>query len=131
MFLKFSPETADKHIFCTFTKKRKMPTDKLLTEIISILKLQGIEKLILFGSYASGNPTPESDIDLLAIKDIPENKIRNFRIQLKKALWNKLASENMEFDVLVDSEDRIKQRIAMGDLFYSEIFNNGKVLYAK
>jgi predicted nucleotidyltransferase len=131
MFLKFSSETADKHIFCTFTKKKEMPSDRLITEIISILKLQGIEKLILFGSYASGNPTPESDIDLLAIKDIPENKIRNFRIQLKKALWNKLASENMEFDVLVDSEDRIKQRIAMGDLFYSEIFNNGKVLYAK
>jgi len=108
-----------------------MPTDKLIAEIISILKLQGIEKLILFGSYASGNATSESDIDLLAIKDIPENKIRNFRIQLKKALWNKLASENMEFDVLVDSEDRINQRIAMGDLFYSEIYNNGKVLYAK
>lgn len=108
-----------------------MPTDKLIAEIISILKLQGIDKLILFGSYASGNPTPESDIDLLAIKNIPENKIRNFRVQLKKALWNKLASENKEFDVLVDSEERIKQRIAMGDLFYSEIFNNGKVLYAK
>lgn len=108
-----------------------MPFDKLIIEIISILKLQGIEKLILFGSYANGNPTPDSDIDLLAIKNIPENKTRNFRIQMKKALWNKLASENKEFDILVDSEDRIKQRIAMGDLFYSEIFNNGKVLYAK
>jgi predicted nucleotidyltransferase len=119
------------NIYFVLLQKKEMPTDKLIAEIISILKLQGIEKLILFGSYASGNATSESDIDLLAIKDIPENKIRNFRIQLKKALWNKLASENMEFDVLVDSEDRIKQRIAMGDLFYSEIFNNGKVLYAK
>ena len=108
-----------------------MLTNKLIAEIISILKLQGIEKLILFGSYASGNANPESDIDLLAIKNIPESKIRNFRIQLKKALWNKLASENKEFDILVDSEERIKQRIAMGDLFYKEIFNNGKVLYAK
>jgi predicted nucleotidyltransferase len=119
------------NIYFVLLQKKEMPTDKLIAEIISILKLQGIEKLILFGSYASGNATSESDIDLLAIKDIPENKIRNFRIQLKKALWNKLGSENKEFDVLVDSEDRINQRIAMGDLFYSEIYNNGKVLYAK
>ena len=119
------------NIYFVLLQKKEMPTDKLIAEIISILKLQGIEKLILFGSYASGNATSESDIDLLAIKDIPESKIRNFRIQLKKALWSKLASENKEFDVLVDSEERINQRIAMGDLFYSEIYNNGKVLYAK
>lgn len=108
-----------------------MPTEALIDEIVALLKLQGIEKLILFGSYAKGNPTLESDIDLLAIKNIPENKTRDFRIQLKKLLWKKLGRENKEFDILVDSEDRIKQRIAMGDLFYSEIYTKGKVLYAQ
>ncbi len=108
-----------------------MPTEALIDEIVALLKLQGVEKLILFGSYAKGNPTLDSDIDLLAVKNIPENKTRDFRIQLKKILWEKMGSENKEFDILVDSEDRIKQRIAMGDLFYSEIYNKGKVLYAQ
>ena len=27
------------------------------------------ERLILFGSYASGNPTPESEVDLLVVLD--------------------------------------------------------------
>lgn len=118
-------------LFCIFTKKGIMQTEKLIDEIVSLLKLQGIEKLILFGSFAKGITTDESDIDLLAIKNIPENKIRDFRIQLKKILWEKLSRENKEFDILVDSEDRIKQRIAMGDMFYSEIYNNGKILYAQ
>jgi uncharacterized protein len=107
-----------------------MDSEKLLLEIASILKQNGVEKLILFGSFAWGNPTIDSDIDLLAIKNIPENKTRDFRIQLKKALWLKLGQQNRAFDVLVDSENRILERIAMGDLFYKDIYTKGKVLYA-
>ena len=32
-------------------------------------ELPGVEKVILFGSYARGNPTPDSDVDLLVIWD--------------------------------------------------------------
>jgi len=108
-----------------------MKTEELMREIAIILKQQGVEKLILFGSFVSGNSTADSDIDLLAIKDIPENKIRDFRIQLKKALWLKLGQENRAFDIVVDSENRIRNRIAMGDLFYKEIYTQGKILYAE
>ena len=33
----------------------------------TIAKKYNPEKIILFGSYADGNPTPESDVDLLII----------------------------------------------------------------
>ncbi len=45
-------------------------------EIISSLKILDPEKVILFGSYAYGNPTEDSDIDLyIVIKNhnIPES----------------------------------------------------------
>ena len=48
-----------------------METKNLLTEITTILEPYGIEKIILFGSYAYGTPKEDSDIDLLVIKDIP------------------------------------------------------------
>ncbi|MHB1041133.1 MAG: nucleotidyltransferase domain-containing protein, partial [Desulfobacteria bacterium] len=32
-----------------------------------IAGLPGVEKVILFGSYARGNPTPDSDVDLLVV----------------------------------------------------------------
>jgi predicted nucleotidyltransferase len=107
-----------------------MVTENILSEITNILKFYEIEKIILFGSYAYGTPNKDSDIDLLVIKDIPENETRDFRIKLKKALWLKLGKLNYSFDILVDNELRIQKRIEMGDLFYKEIYSKGKTIYA-
>lgn len=107
-----------------------MTTDNILAEIIATLKQYGIEKIILFGSYAYGIPNQDSDIDLLVIKNIPENETRDFRIKFKKALWLKLGKLNCSFDILVDNEQRIQKRIEMGDLFYKEIYSKGKTIYA-
>ncbi len=107
-----------------------MNAENLLSEITVILKQYGIEKIILFGSYAYGKPNKDSDIDLLIIKNIPANETRDFRIKLKKALWMKLGKLSYSFDILVDNEQRIKERIEMGDLFYKEIYSKGKTIYA-
>lgn len=107
-----------------------MEIDKILPEITAILRQYGSEKIILFGSYAYGTPTHDSDIDLLVIKNIPESETRDFRLTLKKALWHKLGKFNFSFDIHVDNETRINERIGIGDLFYKEIYSNGRVLYA-
>ena len=107
-----------------------MDSEKLFSEVIALLKQFGIEKIILFGSYAYGSPTKDSDVDLLIIKDIPETETRDFRIKIKKALWTKLGKQNYSFDVLVDNEQRINDRIRMGDMFYKEIYSKGRILYA-
>ena len=107
-----------------------MEADNILSEITDVLKPYGIEKIILFGSYAKGIPNKYSDIDLLVIKNIPENETRDFRIKLKKALWIKLGKLSYSFDILVDNEQRIQKRIEMGDLFYKEIYSQGKTIYA-
>ena len=107
-----------------------MDKDTVIKKITTIIKQYGVQRIILFGSYAYGNPTEDSDIDLLVIKDIPEKEIRNFRIKLKKDLWKNLGNISGAFDILIDNEERIKQRIALGDLFYKEIYTQGKTIYA-
>jgi len=107
-----------------------MDKGTVIKKITTIIKQHGVQKIILFGSYAYGNPTKDSDIDLLVIKDIPEKEIRDFRIKLKKELWNNLDNISGAFDILIDNEERIKQRIALGDLFYKEIYTKGKTIYA-
>jgi len=104
--------------------------DNILQKVVAIIKEYDVKKIVLFGSYSRGTQTAGSDIDLLIVKDLPENEIRPFRIEIKKALWNELGFLNTSFDVLVDNEDRIRRRIEFGDLFYQEIYNKGRVIYA-
>ena len=105
-------------------------TEDILNEMKEVIVSFGVKKIILFGSYAYGNPTVDSDLDLLVIKQLPESEIRKFRIELKKALWLKIGKYNFPFDLLVDDEKRVQERINMGDLFYQEIYSKGKVIYA-
>jgi predicted nucleotidyltransferase len=107
-----------------------MDAINIVSEISDILAQYGIEKVILFGSYASGTENKYSDIDLMIIKNIPENETRDLRISLKKALWLKLGELSYSFDIIVDNEKRIQERIEMGDLFYKEIWLKGKTIYA-
>ena len=107
-----------------------MDAVNIVSEISDILKQYGIEKVILFGSYASGTENKYSDIDLMIIKNIPENETRDLRISLKKALWLKLGELSYSLDIIVDNEKRIQERIEMGDLFYKEIWLKGKTIFA-
>ena len=98
--------------------------------IVEELKKAEPEKIILFGSYAYGQPNEDSDIDLFVIKDLPATKVRDYRLMLKKALWNLFKDQKIEFDLLVDNQERINQRIKLGDRFYEEIITKGKVFYS-
>lgn len=103
---------------------------EIKNKIVNALLPLGPEKIILFGSYGYGVPDKKSDIDILVIKDIPEQDVRKLRLKIKKILWENFGSQNLHFDVLVDSEKRVFERIKIGDLFFEEIYNKGQVIYA-
>jgi predicted nucleotidyltransferase len=107
-----------------------MNKKEYISLIVEKIKQEKPEKIILFGSYAYGKPGKESDVDILVIKNIEENKIRDFRIKLKMLLWEIIIKENVPVDILVDNQERINQRINDGDMFYEEIMKKGNVVYA-
>ena len=57
------------------------------TSLIERLKNENPEKIILFGSYARGTPSSESDIDVLVIKNIPREEQRNEKLRLKRQIY--------------------------------------------
>lgn len=71
--------------------------------IVEKIKQERPGKIILFGSYAYGNPGDGSDVDILVIKNIEENKIRDFRIKLRLLIWDLFVKENVPVDILVDN----------------------------
>ncbi len=107
-----------------------MLSNEIKNSIVEALLPTEPDKIILFGSYGYGIPEKGSDIDILIIKDIPVQEVRSQRLKIKRILWDKFNSSGLFFDVLVDSEERVFERIRLGDLFYEEIYNKGEVIYA-
>ncbi|MER3447378.1 MAG: nucleotidyltransferase domain-containing protein [Candidatus Dadabacteria bacterium] len=85
------------------------------------------QKLILFGSYAYGEPNPDSDIDLLIIKETSERFIDRW-VTVQRILTGTHHSYPAETFVLTPQE--IENRLAVGNHFINEILRKGKVLYA-
>ena len=105
---------------------------KLINEIKdTISKNFDPEKIILFGSYAYGRPSEKSDIDLLIIKELPENKIRENRFYIRALLRNIILNYKKDIDILLYRKKDIEKRINLGDLFIKDIYENGNIIYAK
>jgi predicted nucleotidyltransferase len=101
----------------------------LLKDIVGCLnKSYDPEKIILYGSYAYGNPTSDSDIDLLIIKDTDERHVDRF-VEVKKIIYR--PGRNIPVSPLIYTPKEIEERLKMGDYFVAEILAKGKVLYAR
>lgn len=107
--------------------------ETLKSEIIERLKPLNPQKIILFGSYAYGTPTEDSDIDLFLIKDDLElQSIRAYKLELQKRLFGIQKKYLLGIDLFVDSTQRMQERIEnVKDQFYEEILSRGQIIYVK
>jgi uncharacterized protein len=81
------------------------------------------ERIILFGSYAYGQPTEDSDVDLLVIlpfEDLPVYKAIEIRRQIRPPF---------PLDLMARTSEQIQQRLDMGDFFIRDIIEKGRILY--
>lgn len=86
------------------------------------------EQMILFGSYAYGEPTDESDIDLLIVKDTGESPLQRW------TNVRKLVSDlriGFAFSPLVVTPSELEKQLKKGDSFFEDILVKGKKLYAR
>jgi uncharacterized protein len=83
-------------------------------------------KVVLFGSYAYSSPRPDSDIDLLIIKDTPARFIDRWT-EVRRILSDPKRTVPLETPVL--TPDEMEHRLAIGDQFVQEILEKGEVLY--
>ncbi len=88
-----------------------------------IVRLFRPEKIVLFGSYADGKPTEDSDVDLLVVMPF---RGKGFR---KAAEIRSQIEADFPLDLIVRSPREVRQRLAWGDLFLREVTERGKVLY--
>lgn len=109
--------------------KRDEHISKVILNLVERLKeMYRPEKIILYGSYAYGMPDKESDIDLFIIKETKERPIDR-RITVRRLVSD--IRRKIPFSSLVITPEELSQRLEMGDDFFIEITNRGKVLYER
>ena len=84
------------------------------------------EKIILFGSYAYGQPHADSDIDLLIIKNTSERPIDR-RLAIRRMVYD--PHRRIPFSPLVLTPLEVEERLESGDDFLDEILQRGRKLY--
>lgn len=106
----------------------KPPVDKSLinTIIKRLVTNLDVIKVVLFGSYVSGKPSKDSDLDLLIIVNTKEKGIKRYAM-----VSELLEPRRIPMDIIVKTPDEIKKREKMFDPFIRSIFKTGEVLYEK
>ena len=102
-----------------------MIAQEQINEIINkIVQQFKPEKIILFGSYANGKPTEESDLDLLIIKDSDlTSRVQN------RIVRNLVADSRVPVDIIVKTKQEFEiYKDIIGTVIYPAN-KFGKVIY--
>jgi predicted nucleotidyltransferase len=81
------------------------------------------DQIVLFGSYAYGQPAPDSDVDLLIVMG-HEGKSWDAAARIRGTV-----RPRFPVDLLVRTPQKLRERLVMGDVFLREIVTRGRVLY--
>ncbi len=105
-------------------QRKRTPQEAIEDVVRQIAQKFHLRTIILFGSYAYGNPHPESDVDLLVVMDKPTKET-----QQAIRITQSLERDWFGLDLIVCTPEKLKNRIALGDSFLRQIIRKGKVLY--
>jgi len=111
-----------------------MQNQHLIDEMTERLKELKPYKVILFGSYAKGTATKDSDLDVLVVLD-SNDFAKTFKEQNARYLLASNAVREINYkipmDILVYSVAEYNYISEQNTLFFREIKNTGKILYEK
>jgi uncharacterized protein len=104
-----------------------MISKKTIRSVVDdIVKKCKPRKVILFGSYARGNPTEDSDLDIFVVSDWRvawAEKVRRVR--------RAITASGISIDVVVRSPGQVRKSLSGRDWFVQEIYEQGQVLYER
>jgi uncharacterized protein len=109
------------------SSSRQVVTPEALRALTDkIVKAVKPEAVILFGSYAYGQPTPDSDVDLLIIWNTRKSDPDRYR-----AISEVLRPRPFPLDIVVRTPREIALARKRIDPFLNEALRQGKQLYAR
>jgi predicted nucleotidyltransferase len=105
--------------------RKRIPQAAIHGVVQQIVEKFHPQRVILFGSYAYGDPRPESDVDLLVVMDTPLKEMEQ-AVRICEAV-----DYHFGLDLLVRKPATLAKRLEQGDYFLREIMDKGKILYER
>jgi predicted nucleotidyltransferase len=104
--------------------------EKVKTELDNIVRTLAdtgiVSQIFLFGSYARGEETPDSDIDLCVLTPVKDRRPIDLMADFRKKLWD---VQTMPLDLLAFNHDDFYSCADSPISFEYEIAENGVLLY--
>ncbi len=100
--------------------------DRLLPYLRLLVERFHPQHVILFGSYAYGQPNEHSDVDLLVVKDLAQSPVREAAEILKA--WRPLrwsGDDSLPFELMIETPANHAARAKKGGSFYAEVVRCG------
>ena len=82
------------------------------------------ERIILFGSYAYGKPSADSDVDVMVVMPPPRRRRIRQSLEIRRRV-----PAGFPVDILVRAPAEIARRLRWGDSFIREVTTKGRVMY--
>jgi len=102
--------------------------DRLEPYLRVIVERFSPDKIVLFGSYAYGQPDEHSDVDLLVVRPgIVSEKQSNLEI---RDAFDTVSARLLPFTILSKTPERVRERLEAHSPFYEDILGKGLELYA-
>ena len=104
-----------------------MIESKIITEIINKIALgYNPDKIFLFGSYANGKQSEDSDIDLLIIKETTEPRCKR-SVEIQKLL----KGSKLPVDIVVYTNDEFENGKRQSLSFINSAIKDSQLLYER
>jgi predicted nucleotidyltransferase len=107
---------------------------QIIYRIVNRLKEINPDKVILFGSYAWGDPHGESDLDIIVVTNddiMPKNYKEKMEIYLKVSTLLSELKKQTPIDLVVHTRLMYNKFLKLGSAFSKEILKKRKILYER
>lgn len=97
--------------------------DSIMSLSDNIVRMFHPAYIILFGSYAYGQPDQDSDVDLLVVLPFKGKPTRK-ALEILKGV-----NPQIPVDLLVRTPEHVRERVTNNDWFMREILEKGRKIY--